>query len=140
MKDEFIHNVELGYLFSAPRFRLTPAIYYRNRTNRIMETASQVNDETVWKKENIGHSQAVGADLSGSWNPVRILTVGFSGDIYRDEIDGRTIGYGEKKSLVCWDVKGNVNVSITPTTDFQVDASTFPTSLRLKVRSKAVIA
>ena len=121
LKDEFIHNVELGYLFSAPRFRLTPAIYYRNRTNRIMETASQVNDETVWKKENIGHSQAVGADLSGSWNPVRILTVGFSGDIYRDEIDGRTIGYGEKKSLVCWDVKGNVNVSITPTTDFQVD-------------------
>ena len=78
--------------------------------------------------------------MSGSWNPVRILTVGFSGDIYRDEIDGRTIGYDEKKSLVCWDVKGNVNVSITPTTDFQVDASTFPTSLRLKVRSKAVIA
>ncbi len=121
LKDEFIHNVELGYQFSAPRFRLTPAIYYRNRTNRIMETASQVNDETVWRKENIGHSQAVGADLSGSWNPVRILTVGFSGDIYRDEIDGRTIGYDEKKSLVCWDVKGNVNVSITPTTDFQVD-------------------
>lgn len=59
--------------------------------------------------------------MSGSWNPVRILTVGFSGDIYRDEIDGRTVGYGEKKSLVCWDVKGNVNVSITPTTDFQVD-------------------
>ena len=23
--------------------------------------------------------------------------------------------------MVCWDVKGNVNVSITPTTDFQVD-------------------
>lgn len=121
LKDEFIHNVELGYQFSVPRFRLTPAIYYRNRTNRIMEIAGQVNDETVWKKENIGHSQAVGADLSGSWNPIRILTVGFSGDIYRDEIDGRTIGYDEKKSLVCWDVKGNVNVSITPTTDFQVD-------------------
>lgn len=64
LKDEFIHNVELGYQFSVPRFRLTPAIYYRNRTNRIMEIAGQVNDETVWKKENIGHSQAVGADLS----------------------------------------------------------------------------
>lgn len=121
LKDEFIHLVELGYQFSAPRFRLTPAIYYRNRTNRIMEVASQINDETVWKRENIGHSQAVGADLSGSWNPVRILTIGFSGDVYRDEIDGRTIGYDEKKSLVCWDVKGNVNVSITPTTDFQID-------------------
>lgn len=121
LKDEFIHNVELGYQFYATRLRLTPAIYYRNRTNRIMETTSQVNDETVWKKENIGHSQAVGADLSGSWKPVRILTVGFSGDIYQDEIDGRAIGYDEKKSLVCWDVKGNVNVSITPTTDFQVD-------------------
>lgn len=121
LKDEFIHLVELGYQFSAPRFRLAPAVYYRNRTNRIMEIASQVEEETVWMKENVGHSQTVGADLSGSWNPVRVLTVGFSGDIYRDEIDGRAIGYGEKKSLVCWDVKGNVNVSITPTTDFQVD-------------------
>lgn len=121
LKDELVHSMELGYQFSAPRFRLTPAVYYRNRTNRIMEIASQVNDETIWKKENIGHNQAVGADLSGSWNPVRILTVGFSGDIYRDEIDGRTIGYDEKKSLVCWDVKGNINVSITPTTDFQLD-------------------
>lgn len=121
LKDEFIHIVELGYQFSAPRFRLTPAVYYRNRTNRIMETASQIDDETVWKRENIGHSQTVGADLSGSWNPLRILTVGFSGDVYRDEIDGRTIGYDEKKSLVCWDVKGNVSVSLTSTTDFQVD-------------------
>ena len=121
LKDEFIHMIELSYAFSTPRFRLTPAVYYRNRSNRIMEVASQVGESTVWRRENMGNSQTVGADLSGSWNPLRILTVGLSGDLYCDEIDGRTIGYGEKKSLVCWDVKGNVNVSITPTTDFQVD-------------------
>lgn len=121
LKDEFVHNVELGYQLTASHFRLTPSVYYRNRSNRIMEIATQIEDQTVWKKENIGHTQTIGADLSGSWNPLRILTIGFSGDIYRDEIDGRTIGYNEKKSLVCWDVKGNVNVSITSTTDFQVD-------------------
>ena len=121
LKDEFIHQVELAYRFSAPRFRLTPAVYYRNRSNRVVEVAGQVDDETVWRRENVGHSQTVGADLSGSWNPTRILTIGFSGDVYRNEIDGRTIGYGQKKSLVCWDLKGNVNISVTPTTDLQLD-------------------
>ena len=121
LRDEFFHLLELGYQFSTPYLRLAPAVYYRYRSNRIMETATQVNDETVWRRENVGHSQVVGADLSGSWNPFRILTVGFSGDIYRDEIDGRTIGYDSKKSLVCWDVKGNINLDITPTTSLQID-------------------
>ena len=121
LKDEFIHQVELGYQLSVPRFRLTPAVYYRNRSNRIMEVASQVEEETVWRRVNMGHSRTVGADLSGSWNPARFLTIGFSGDLYRDEIDGRTVGYGERKSLLCWDVKGNVNLRLTPTTEVQID-------------------
>ena len=76
---------------------------------------------TIWTKENIGHSQTFGFELSGTWQPVRMLLIGLSGDIYRDEIDGRTIGYDEKKSMVCGDVKGSVNISITPTTELQLD-------------------
>ncbi len=122
LKDEFIHNLELSYQLIFPSFRLTPAVYYRNRVNRIMDVVMSQKDEvTVWKKENMGHSQTLGADLSANWNPMRFLSVGLSGDVYRDEIDGRLIGYGETKSLVCWDIKGNVNLQITPMTYFQVD-------------------
>lgn len=76
---------------------------------------------TIWTKENIGYSQTFGFELSGTWQPVRMLSIGLSGDIYRDEIDGRTIGYGEKKSMVCGDIKGSVNISITSTTELQLD-------------------
>ncbi|SEG07229.1 outer membrane beta-barrel family protein [Parabacteroides chinchillae] len=122
LKDEFIHTLELGYQLTVLNFRLSPALYYRNRTNRIMEVASQVNDETIWMKDNAGNSQTVGFDISMNWSPFKNVSVGLSGDVYRDEIDGRMIGYDNvKKSLTCWDIKGNVNVNITRNTEFQVD-------------------
>lgn len=121
LKDEYIHSLELAYQWNGANYRVMPALYYRYRDNRIMEMATQVLDETVWRKENVGHTQTVGFELAGNWKPLRFLTVGASGNVYRDEIDGRTIGFQETKSLVCWDVKGNVNFRITPTTELQID-------------------
>lgn len=118
LKDELIHSLELSYLFATKHFRLSPALYYRNKSNRIMEV---INDESIWQKTNIGHSQALGFELSGDWNPVRILRIGFAGNVYRDEIDGRTVGYDEKKSMVCTDLKGSLSIAITPTTELQLD-------------------
>lgn len=121
LKDEYVHTIELNYQFALPYFRLTPALYYRNRTNRIVEMARQMGEETVWQKANAGNSQTVGFDLSASWQPWQFLTLGVAGDVYRDEIDGRTIGYGEKKSLWCGDVKGNIEFRLTSTTTLQID-------------------
>lgn len=122
LKDEFVHSVELAYSYATPSFRLSPSLYYRNKKDRIMDVVKDSGtDGTIWTKENIGHSQTVGFELSATWQPVRILALGLSGDIYRDEIDGRTIGYDEKKSMVCGDIKGSVNISITPATELQLD-------------------
>ncbi|MDR1880167.1 MAG: outer membrane beta-barrel family protein [Tannerellaceae bacterium] len=121
LENEFIHSIELAGQFGAPLFRLSPALYYRNRTNRIMEMAAEQDGQTVWRKENIGNNQTVGFELSANWNPLKPLAVGFSGDAYWDEIDGRMVGYGTRKSRLCLDVKGNVNLSLTPTTALQVD-------------------
>lgn len=121
LKNELIHTLELAYRFGTSRLSLSPGFYYRNKTNRIMEMAYEENDRTVWKKANIGHSQTVGFELSVNWSPVKLLSVGASGNVYRDEIDGRTLGFDAKKSLVAGDVKGNVNLHITPTTELQID-------------------
>lgn len=118
LKDEFIHSLELSYLLAVNNFRITPAVYYRNKSNRIMEV---INDESVWQKTNIGHSRAVGFELSANWNPIRKLNIGISGNVYKDQIDGRTVGYDEKKSMVCTDLKGSLSIAITPTTEFQLD-------------------
>ena len=106
LKDEYVHSVELSYQLGISNFRLRPALYFRSRTNRIVEVAEQMSEETIWQKVNAGISRSAGADLSMRWQPLQVLTLGASGNVFRDEIDGRTIGYGEKKSLWCWDVKG----------------------------------
>lgn len=121
LKNELIHTLELAYRFGTSRLSLSPGIYYRNKSNRIMEMAYEVNDGTIWKKANIGHSQTVGFELSVNWSPVKLLSAGLAGNIYRDEIDGRTLGFDARKSLTAGDVKGNVNLHITPTTELQVD-------------------
>lgn len=122
LKNELIHSLEVSYLFTCADFQLTPSLYYRNKSNRIMEVAGENQQgETYWMKQNVGHSQALGFELSGTWRPFRVLTVGLSGNIFRDEIDGRTAGYDETKSMVCGDVKGCVNLNITPTTELQID-------------------
>lgn len=118
LKDESIHSLELSYSLLGTDFRVSPALYYRNKSNRIMEI---LNEQSVWKKENIGHSQTLGFEISGNWNPAHVLNLGLSGDVYRDEIDGRTIGFSGKKSLVCWGIKGSVGIHITPTTELQAD-------------------
>lgn len=122
LKDEFIHSAELSYVYTTSGFQLAPSFYFRNKSNRIMEVVCKdLQDETFWQKQNVGHSQAVGFELSGIWRPVRIVSVGFSGNIYRDQIDGQFIGYDLKKSMVSGDMKGSINVNITRTTELQLD-------------------
>lgn len=124
LKDELIHSFEFSYLYTNRNFQFIPSLYYRNKSNRIMEvaeTAAETSGEVIWTKQNIGHSQTFGFELAGTWRPLRILALGLSGNVYRDEIDGRSIGYGEKKSMVCGDLKGSVNLSITPSTELQLD-------------------
>lgn len=122
LKDELIHSVELSYLHTIGTVQVTPSLYYRNKSNRIMEMVREdPGEQTIWQKQNIGRSQVVGFELSGTWQPLRSLVLGLSGNVYRDEIDGRSVGYDEKKSMVCGDIKGSVNLSITPTTELQLD-------------------
>lgn len=122
LKDERIHSVDVSYVYTGRNFQLTPSLYYRNKKNRIMEMVLvDAADATYWQKQNIGHSGTLGFELSGIWHPARILSVGVSGNVYRDQIDGRSIGYDEKKSMVCGEMKGNLSFHITPTTELQID-------------------
>lgn len=121
LKPEMQHLVELSYTYTADRFRLVPAAYCRYRTDRIMDVAQTAGTDVIWHKENIGNTQAAGAELAAYWFPLRFLTVGASANIFWDQINGKLIGYGTDKSMSCWDVKGDVNVSITPTTELQID-------------------
>ncbi|MDL2278693.1 TonB-dependent receptor [Parabacteroides sp. OttesenSCG-928-G07] len=121
LKDEYIHSVEVSYPINDLKIHFTPALYYRYKSNRIMETVYQENDVAVWKKENVGNSNTFGAEVSVTWLPTSFISIGFMANLYRDEIDARQIGYTEKKSLFCWDMKSYISLHITPTTALQLD-------------------
>ncbi|MDH6312899.1 iron complex outermembrane receptor protein [Parabacteroides sp. PFB2-10] len=121
LKDELVHVAEVNYTWSRPRFRLSPAFYFRYKTDRIMEVMQTNESQDIWRKENMGDSRIFGAELTASWSPSRLLSVGLAGNIFRDEIDGRTLGYDTRKSMTCWDTKATINLHITPTTELQID-------------------
>ncbi|MDH6306630.1 iron complex outermembrane receptor protein [Parabacteroides sp. PF5-5] len=121
LKEELIHSIEIGYQLNSRNVHISPTLYYRNRQNRIMDMATELDGQAIWKKENIGNTQTFGAELAGYWSPVNPLSLMLSYNIYRDEIDGRIAGYTEKKSLTCMDIKGHINWAITRRTDLQID-------------------
>ena len=79
----------------------------------------EVMTTSLFGKTNIGIS-SVGFELSGNWDPISLSSLGFSGNLYRDEIDGRRFDMIEKKSLVC-QLKGSLTFNITATTELQLD-------------------
>jgi hypothetical protein len=119
LMNEIIHTVELTHRLSLPAFRLSPALYYRHRDNRIMDVLT--GDGQVWQKQNAGTGRQFGAEVSGAWSAFRFLTVSLSGNIFHDEIDGRAMGYGARKSMICRDAKGAVNIRLAADTELQID-------------------
>ena len=118
---EVIHLAEASYAFTNNYFSITPAIYYRHKSNRIMDIANQVNDEIRWTKQNTGNSNTWGIEISTNWKPINRLSMSASSDIYRDQIDGRTIGYDEKKEMTCLLAKALLSFQLTPNTQLQTD-------------------
>lgn len=121
LKPELVHLLEFSYVYTNPVFRLAPNLYYRQRSNRIMDLAVEKENMLIWKKENIGNASTVGMEVAAYWFPLSIFSAKLSGNVYRDEIDGRIIGYNRTKSMICWDVKGEIKVNITPNTELQID-------------------
>ncbi len=121
LKDEYIHSVESGYNWEILDFKITPVIFYRYRENRMTEFAREQEGQTIWSNRNAGHSHTVGGELSMRWRPWKWIGMGWSGTIFRDEIDGRIAGYNATQSLVCWDTKVYLQADLPSGTGLIID-------------------
>ncbi|MCC8171607.1 MAG: outer membrane beta-barrel family protein [Parabacteroides sp.] len=121
LKPEIMHLGELSYTYAAGTVRLVPAAYGRYRTNRIMDVANPSGNDVIWRKENIGSTRTAGMELAAYWAPWRVFSLGASGNVYWDEINGRLLGYGDSKSMTCWDVKGLAKLALGRNAEVQVD-------------------
>lgn len=121
LEAELIHLVELSYSLGEPSFSITPTLYFRHKTNRIMDVATQQNNEIIWTKQNLANSNTYGLEVSTNWQPLNWFIAGASADLYRDEIDGRSIGYDARKKMTCLLAKANMQIQFSPNIILQGD-------------------
>lgn len=106
LANEKVHIAELLNTFRLKNMTINPSLFFRYRSNPMVDVAAQVNGSTVWTKENAGHSQDVGLELNLKWKPLSFLTATASTTAYHYEIDAARQGYGVKGKYAC-DAKGS---------------------------------
>lgn len=108
LSNEKVRLAEVSNTCRLQMLTLNTVLFYRYRSNQIVDVATQVNSSTVWTKENAKHSQDTGLELNLKWNPATFVTAEASATAYHYEIDGTRQGYGIKGKYAC-DAKGSIS-------------------------------
>ena len=136
---EYIHSVELGCQYQNDEISVLPAFFYRYTTNRVSSITLPVNDSTLLTtKENLATDRAAGVELILSANHGDIFTSHLSLNGFYNTIDASNLGYGSDKSIFTWSGTITANLSVTPSTEFQVNSNY--TSARLTPQGRYVPA
>ena len=74
-------------------------------------------------KENLGSSHSSGLELGATTRLKDSLSLNFSANAYRNEIDASNLGFSTKQSAFAWDAKLNANWDLTKTTLIQLNTN-----------------
>lgn len=111
LTNEKIHIAELSNTLRIKSLTINPVVFYRYRTNQIVDIATVANGSTVWHKENANDSQDAGVEVNLKWKPASLITAEASATGYHYEIDGARQGYGIKSTNAI-DAKGSLSLHL----------------------------
>lgn len=121
---EDIHSVEAGWQHRKDDTSYLATVYYRYRYHGMTEVARYINSTTLLTtKENLGTSRAEGIELGTSTRLRDRLSLNFSANAYRSEIDASNLGFTSPRSSFAWDAKLNANYDVTKTTLVQFNTN-----------------
>lgn len=124
LKPEDIHSVESGYQYKNNDTTYLATVYYRYRYNGMTSVTRYINATTLLTtKENLATSRSTGLELAATTNVGGALSLNFSGNAYRNEIDASNLGYSTRKSALAWDAKLNANYHATKSTLIQLNTN-----------------
>lgn len=124
LKPEEIHSVEAGYQYRKNDVTYLATAYYRYRYNGVTDVTRYINATTLLTtKENLSTSRSGGVELGATTRLMNRLSLNFSGNIYRNEINARSLGFGATRSSTAWDAKLNASWDVSKATLVQVDTS-----------------
>ncbi|MCX6950584.1 MAG: TonB-dependent receptor [Verrucomicrobia bacterium] len=121
---EDIHSVEAGWQHKKDDTTYLATVYHRYRYHGMTEVARYISPTTLLTtKENLGTSRATGLELGANTRLRERLSLNFSANAYRSEIDASNLGFSSKRSSFVWDAKLNANYDVTKTTLVQFNTN-----------------
>ena len=121
---EDIHSVETGWQYKNHETTYLATAYYRYRYHGMTDVTRYINSTTLLTtKENLGSSHSSGLELGATTRLKDSLSLNFSANAYRNEIDASNLGFSTKQSAFAWDAKLNANWDLTKTTLIQLNTN-----------------
>ncbi len=124
LKPEDIDSIEGGYQYKKDDISFLAALYYRSLSNGFTSVTRYINSTTLLTtRENLATSRSGGLELAATTSVGKAVSLNFSANAYRNEIDASNLGFSETKSTYAWDAKLNVNWNITKSTILQLNGN-----------------
>lgn len=124
LKPEDIHSIEGGYQYKQGETSFLAALYYRALNNGITSVTRYVDATTLLTtKENLATSRSGGLELAATTTVAKVISLNFSANAYRNEIDASNLGFTNRRATFAWDAKLNVNWSISKSSTFQLNTN-----------------
>jgi outer membrane receptor protein involved in Fe transport len=121
---EDIHSIETGWQYQQDDTTLLAAVYYRYRYHGLTEVTRQLDSATLFTtKENLDRSQSGGLELSATARFADRATVNFSANVYRNEIEASSLGFGARRATLTGEAKLALSWDVSKRTLLQCNAN-----------------
>ena len=121
---EDIHSLEAGWQYKHDDTTYLATVYYRQRYHGITDVARYLDNTTLLTtKENLGTSRSGGLELGANTRLRDRLSLNFSANAYRNEIDASNLGFSARRATFAWDAKLNTTYDVTKATLVQLNAN-----------------
>lgn len=133
LRPEEIHSIESGYQYRNGDTTYLATLYYRYRYNGMTEVRRFVDSATLLPnpsgttllttRENLTVSRSGGLELGATTRVKDRLSLNFSANAYRSEINASNLGFSSNRSTIAWDTKLNANFDLSKTTLLQLNTN-----------------
>ena len=122
LKPEDIHSFELGYQFNKKAVTFISTVYCRINYNGVTSITMAHGDTLISTLQNLSKSTSAGLELILSTSFGKLITLNLSSNTFYNTIDASALGYSKKRAAVSLLVNGNLGVSLTKSTVWQISS------------------
>jgi outer membrane receptor protein involved in Fe transport len=129
LKPAETHSIETGYQYRKDDTTYLVALYFRDTYHSFTQVTRYIDSTTLLTtQENLATSQSGGLELTAT-RSIGPVTVNFSGNAYRNQIDASNLGLSSSRSTLTWDAKLNASYRVSKTTQIQLNSNYTATRL-----------